>query len=422
MYRFLFLCFSLLLAFVHTAHAGVQLTFACGSVGTERTLCEEAAVAWGKQTGNTVTVLATPANVTDRLALYQQNLSAGSADIDVYQIDLIWAGMLAGHFLDLSPWFPKTELDKHFAAAVTNNTVYGRLVAAPWYMDGAVLYYRRDLLEKYKQPVPTTYSELSSTAYTIQNAERKTGKADMWGYVFQGRAYEGLTCDALEWLEAFGGGGVVNPQGRITVNNKNAARALRQAASWIGTISPRGTLNYTEEEARGVFQSGRAVFMRNWFYAYALMQNPESSVRGKIGIVVLPSGAPGGRHAATLGGHHLAVSKYSKHPEQAVAFVRYLTSYTEQKRRAVVGDFRPTIKALYTDAELLKANPTLGLSQQVFDQAVVRPSSPTGLKYNQVSTLFWNAVHDVLSGRAEPEPVLADLERSLTRISRGGSW
>lgn len=180
-------------------------------------------------------------------------------------------------------------------------------------------------------------------------------------------------------------------------------------------------LTYAEEEARGVFQTGDAVFMRNWPYAWPLANAADSPVRGRVGVAVLPK-AEGGRHAAGLGGEMLAVSRYSTHADAAVELVRYLTSAAEQKRRAIKGGFNPTLAPLYEDAEVLAANPFFGALREVFLAAVARPSDVTGARYNQVSAAFWNAVHSVLSGEAEARAALAGLERRLVRIRRGERW
>src|SRR5205823_8890548 len=156
---------------------------------------------------------------------------------------------------------------------------------------------------------------------------------------------------------------------------------------WVGTLSPEGVLNYGEEDARGVFQSGNAVFMRNWPYAWALANAQDSPVKGKVGIAVLPQGSDNGaRPAAALGGQQLAVSKYSAHPKEAADLVRYLTSADEQKRRALKGSFNPTRKSLYNDADLLKANPFFKDFAGVVAHAVARPATVTGTKYNHVAS------------------------------------
>jgi trehalose/maltose transport system substrate-binding protein len=398
------------------------ISISCGAVGLELQLCQQGATAWAEQTGNQVNVISTPNSATERLALYQQILAANSADIDVFQVDVIWPGILANHFIDLAEHVDQEMVDQHFEAIVQNNTVDDRLVAMPWFTDAGILYYRTDLLDKYGKEPPTTWQELTETAREIQAGERAEGNNRMLGFVFQAKAYEGLTCDALEWIDSFGGGTIVDEEGAITINNEYAAAALELAASWIGDIAPEGVLNYAEEESRGVFQSGNAVFMRNWPYAWALAQAEDSPIRGKVGVTALPKGGPDGRHAAGLGGWQLAVSNYSEHPEIAADLVRHLTGWDEQKRRAIVGAFNPTIAELYEDEEVLEANPFFADLLDTFENAVARPSGVTGQRYSQVSAEFYNAVHSVLSGEADAASVLADLEARLERLSRGGRW
>jgi trehalose/maltose transport system substrate-binding protein len=416
---------AVLATLIGGASAGAQaatISISCGAVGLELQLCQQGANAWAKKTGNQVKVISTPNSSTERLALYQQMLAANSSDIDVYQIDVIWPGILANHFIDLSKYIDKAEIDQNFKAIVENNTVNGALVAMPWFTDAGVLYYRKDLLDKYGKKPPVTWQELTETAKAIVDAEHAAGNAKLQGFVFQAKAYEGLTCDALEWVASFGGGTIVAPDGKITINNPKAAAALDLAASWIGKIAPEGVLNYAEEESRGVFQSGNAVFMRNWPYAWALGNAPDSEVKGKIGVTVLPMGGTDGKHAATLGGWQLAVSKYSKNPKIAADLVAYLTSYNEQKRRAIKGSYNPTIAKLYKDPEVLAASPFFGDLYETFTHAIARPSRVTGAKYNQVSSEFFNAVHAVLSGNTNAAASLRALERRLDRLSRGGRW
>ena len=401
-----------------TSATGAELSIACGALGVELELCAEAVAEWEARTGHSVEVVSTPNSATERLALYQQLLAAGAADIDVFFVDVVWPGILGDHFIDLAPYAQGREA-AHFPAIVANNTVDGELKAMPWYTDAGILYYRADLLEKHGKAVPQSWDELSETAAAIQEAERTEGHDGLWGYVFQARPYEGLTCNALEWVFSHGGGTIVDDSGEITIDNAEAAAALTEAASWIGTVAPPGVLNYTEEEARGVFQSGNAVFMRNWPYAWALAQSEDSPVRGLVGVAPLPSG-PGGTPTGTLGGWNLAVSKYSDVPEVAADLVMFLTSPEEQKRRAIVAAYNPTIPALYEDPEVLAAVPFLGELYGTIANAVARPSRVTGDDYNRVSAAFWGAVHDVLSGEGEAEAALAALARELASIRRRG--
>lgn len=404
------------------AATAAELTISCGSNGLERQICQSGIDAWSKKTGVPVKVFSSPNDSNDRLALYQQLLGAKSADIDIYQIDVVWPGILAKHLVNFETHLGAKEVSEHIKGAIANNRVDKRLVALPWFTDGGVLYYRSDLLKKYGLAVPATWEELGTVAKAIMDKERTSGTADMWGYVYQGRAYEGLTCNALEWVSSFGGGSIVEPDGKVSINNPKALKALELLASWTGSIVPPGALSYSEEEARGAFQTGKAVFMRNWPYAWALLNSDGSAVKGKVGMAPLPSGEKKGPRAATLGGWSLAVSAYSKAPKEAVDLVRYLTSAEEQKRRAIEGSFNPTRFALYDDKEVLAKNPHLKDLKAVFLNAVPRPAGKTGAKYNRVSADFWNAVHQTISGTEKAGPSLKKLEEKLAGYSNGGNW
>jgi trehalose/maltose transport system substrate-binding protein len=393
------------------------VTISCGSVGQDFEFCKKYTSEWSKKTGHEVKLFTIPNSTTDILALFRQMFAAKSTDLDVINVDVVWPGVIKDHLLDLKKYSKGIEKE-HFPAIVANNTVDGKLLAMPWFTDAGLLFYRKDLVAKYGAQAPTTWDELAATAKKIQDGERAAGNKDFQGFVFQAKAYEGLTCDAVEWVHSFGGGNIVNDKGDITINNPNAVLALKTAASWIGTIAPQGVLNYAEEEARGVFQNGNAAFMRNWPYAWSLGNGADSKVKDKIGVAPLPKGGANGQNAATLGGWQLAVSKYSKHPDAAADLVMYMTSPEVQKERAIKGSYNPTIAALYKDKAVLEANPFFGSLYDVFVSAVPRPATATGLKYPEVSAAFWNATHDVLSGKATAEDSLKRLEGKLKQVKR----
>ncbi len=373
-----------------------------------------------KTSGDTVNIVPMPSSTTDQFGQYKLWLAAGSSDVDVYQTDVIWAPQLADQFTDLTD-AAKGVIGDFFPSIVESQTSNGKLVAVPFFTDAPALYYRKDLLEKYNLPVPKTWTEMATEAKTIQDGERAAGNADFWGYVFQGNAYEGLTCDALEWVKSYGGGQIVEPDGTISINNEKAAAAIDEAKSWVNTISPPGVLSYGEEESRGVWQLGNAAFMRNWPYAYALGNAADSPIKGKFDVSTLPVGAEGDKPASTLGGWNLAVSKYSKNQDAAIKLVLYLTSADVQKKRAIDLSALPTRVALYDDADIAAAQPIIPNWKSVFQNAVPRPSAPTKAKYNEVSNLFWSAVHDTLSGNGSAADNLEVLEGKLTDL-KGASW
>jgi trehalose/maltose transport system substrate-binding protein len=397
-----------------TAASGwaAEVTVVSGSVGAAVENFKALVAPWEQATGNTVTLVPMPASTTDQFGQYRLWLAAGNGDIDLYQTDVIWAPQLADHFVDLTE-AAKDLIPQHFPSIIESQTVDGKLVAIPIFTDAPALYYRKDLLDKYGVAVPKTWAELTTAAQTIQDGERAEGKGDFWGFVWQGNAYEGLTCDALEWIKSHGGGQIVEPDGTISVNNEKAVAALEQAKAWVGTISPEGVLSYQEEEARGVWQTGNAAFMRNWPYAYGLGNGDDSAVKGLFDVTTLPTGGDNPTSAATLGGWNIAVSKYGDQQEAAISLALYLGGPEAQKQRALNESNLPTIVALYDDPDIAAQVPIIPRWKDVFLQAVPRPSAPTRTDYNEVSTLFFTAVHSVLSGTTDAATALEELEADL---------
>jgi trehalose/maltose transport system substrate-binding protein len=393
--------------FTQPAQAKVEIAISCSSLGIEMALCRDGAQAWAQKTGNEVKLVSTPADAQERLALYQSLLASKSDKVDVFQIDVVWPGILARQFLDLNQFIEPGKLDGYFQTLIANNTVDGQLVAVPWFVDAGMLYYRKDLLEKYELKVPETWAELEQAAKTVMQGEQ-----GIQGYVFQGKAYEGLVCNALEWITSNGGGMLLDNGGQATFNNPQATAAIDRAKTWIGTITPQGVLGYDEEQARGAFQSGKAVFMRNWPYAWALVNAGDSPIKDKVGVAPLPKGdGDKAVHTGTLGGQGLAVSKYSAHPKEAVDLVLYLAGAEEEKRRAVKGAFNPSLKNVYNESEL-KDDAFFSTFRKIIESIATRPSTVAGKSYNQFSSQFVRAVHATLQGQSTATDNFANIRTS----------
>ncbi len=400
--------------------AGVTIHFAGDSdVGEGGRWTKALAQEWAQKTGNTVDYISRPNDASATLQLFQQYWAAKSGDVDVYMVDVIWPGIAAPHAVDLKKYFKEDELKEHFPRIVENNTVKGKLVAMPFFTDAGVLYYRTDLLEKYgyKEP-PKTWEELAEMAKKIQDGERQAGHPDFQGFVFEGKASESVTCNAIEWIYSYGGGTIIDPDKKVTINNPNAIKALEAAKAWVGTICPQGVVSYGEEEARNIWQAGNAAFMRNWPYAYALGQDPKSVISGKFAATVVPKGGADGKNAACLGGWNLMVSAYSKNPEVAADLVRYLTSTAAQKKRAIELSQLPTRPEVYKDQDVLAKNPWFANAVEILNNAIARPSTVTGADYNQVSTIFFQSVNKVLTGGEAAPQAVSDVERVAKRIVR----
>jgi len=369
-----------------------------------------------RETGIRVSLLPSPDSARQRLVLWRELLGTGASGPDVYGIDVIWPGMLAEYFVDLKPYFAN-EVSLQFPAMAAAYTVDKKLVAIAYRADIGLLYYRTDLLRRYgyRDP-PRTWDELETVAARIQAGERAQGKKQFWGFVWQGAADEGLTCDALEWQAAEGGGRIIEEDRAISVNNPQAIKAWQRAARWVGSISPPGVVGYREWDSLNVWVAGDAAFMRHWPSASFDSQAVGSAIRNKFDTALLPGGKAG--RVGTFGGWGLAVSRSSAHPHQALELVRYLTRRDVQMKRSRELSQPPTLPELYNVPEVLEPNPRFDLLSQAFQTGMVsRPSNVTAKKYQDVSDAYIQAVHSVLTGKKSAPEATAALEDELVRIT-----
>jgi trehalose/maltose transport system substrate-binding protein len=369
-----------------------------------------------RETGIRVSLLPSPDSARQRLVLWRELLETGASGPDVYGIDVIWPGMFSEYFLDLKPYFAN-EVSLQFPAMAAGYVVDNKLVAMAYRADIGLLYYRTDLLRQYgyREP-PKTWDELEIMAARIQAGERAKGKKQFWGFVWQGAADEGLTCDALEWQAAEGGGQIIEEDKTISVNNPQAIRAWQRAARWVGSISPPSVVGYREWDSLNVWIAGDAAFMRHWPSAYFDSQTAGSAIRNKFDTALLPGGQAG--RVGTLGGWGLAVSKFSPHPREALELVRYLIRRDVQVQRSRVLSLPPTLSELYDLPELREPNPRFDILNQAFRTGMVlRPSNVTGKKYQEVTDAYIQAVHSVLTGQKSAPQAAAALENELVRTT-----
>ncbi|MFK8033370.1 MAG: ABC transporter substrate-binding protein [Hyphomicrobiales bacterium] len=404
---------------VSTSVQAAELSIVTGSEGRELQNLRASLDLFESNTDHTVKIVPLPRYTTDRFERYSLWLTAQNEEIDLYLTEATWAPQLADHMLDLAE--AATEIvEEYFPQAIASQTVDGRLVAMPLSADAPALFYRKDLLEKHVEAVPSTWSEMAETARIIQDAERLEGNKEMVGFVFQGALGEDLTSNALEWIKSHGGGQIVESDGTISINNTKAAAALKVVGSWIGFISPQAVLGYSEEDARSVWQAGNSIFFRGWSREFDLGNSGQSLIKDKFEVTTLPVGEGGITSAATLGGTSIAVSRYTKSPDEAKELAMFLSSNEIQKQRAIALGYLPSIASLYNNVQVTSARPIVPRWKEMFRNVVPRPAAATRKNYDIVSQEFWTAVHETLSFNGSAEENVTILERRLKRLKASG--
>jgi multiple sugar transport system substrate-binding protein len=386
--------------------AGTVITFPGSAVGAEAEVLRRQLDRFMREHPDVrVIQRETPDAADQRHQLYVQWLNAGASDPDILQLDVIWTPEFAaaGWILPLDRFGP--PVDEFFPAAIRANRWDGRLFALPWFVDVGMLYWRTDLLDG----PPATLEELAGDATAVRRAV-----GIPFGFVWQGARYEGLVTVFLEHLGGFGGR-IMDEAGRVVVDSDAGVRALTFMRDQVlnGNV-PEAALTWQEEQTRFAFQNGRALYMRNWPYAYPLMQDSaESRVAGKFAVAPLPA-SEGGVPTAALGGSQLAINANTEYPQAAYAVIEFLTRPEQMLERAqVVGQY-PTRPALYGEAaleEALRVPPTQVL--RVIEHATPRPVTPV---YTQLSELLQVRLHRALTGQQEPAEALAAAAREMRAL------
>jgi multiple sugar transport system substrate-binding protein len=350
-----------------------------------------------------------PTSTDTRETMYTTSFLAGQATYDMVLMDITWVPKFArqGWLVPLDDWFGKEEQNEFLPGDIQGSIFNGKIYRVPLQTDAGILYYRKDLLEEKGYKPPQTWDEFVKIAGELQDPPK------LWGFVFQGKQYEGLVCNFLEILWSFGGD-VFDEKGNLVLNSPQGVEALKFMYDLIHNykITPPGVTTYEEEESRHVFQEGYAVFCRNWPYLWSLAQKEDSPVKGKVGIIPLPH-KEGMKSSACLGGWGFGISKFSRNKVTCIEFIKYITGYQSQKKLHFKSGTVPTRKALFEDKDILGVNPFYSDLYQVMLLAKPRPVHPD---YAQVSDILRRFIHKALLGEIPPESALEKAESEIKRV------
>jgi len=351
-----------------------------------------------KAQGLSVRILEFPASADAQRQQFVQRQEAKDAECDVFRSDVIWTAEFAsqGWLYDMTPYVNRIK-SRLLTPALETATYDGRVWGVPSYTNAALLYYRKD---KVASP-PQTWQELYKQA---------AGKG---GIVFQGAAYEGLTCDWLELAFAAGGSVLSKDGAKATIDSPQNVAATKLMADAVKQgAAPRGVATYMEPESLAAWQTGRPAFMRNWPYAYGLSQDT-AKLKGKFAVAPLPAFEGAGR-ASILGGGNSVISRFSRNPGGALAVVDFLASQDWQTTLTAEFSQMSPFKATYDQPAVKKAIPFAEEIRKAIEQARARPVSPV---YPQISQAIYDNVNDAIAGRRTPEAAMkraqAQIEQAL---------
>jgi multiple sugar transport system substrate-binding protein len=363
-----------------------------------------------KNPGIRINIIEGP-NATNLLEdLYTSAFILGDSPYDLINMDVIWTPKFAaaGWLLDLTDKVTESELTAFSPKDVEGGRYKGRLYRIPMRSDVGMLYYREDLLKQAGFNPPETFTDLIKISQALKQQDKIN-----WGYIWQGRQYEGLAAMFVEILQGFGGFWVNPNTLEVGLDRAETLKAIAFLKETIATgISPPGVTTYQEEETRRIFQSGQAVFLRSWPYVWPLANEKDSPIRGKIAIKPMVS-APGENSGACLGGWGLGISKTTKHPQEAWKAIQYFTSEAAQRRFILQAGFVPSRRSLFTDPQIVATYPHYPQLLEVVEQAVLRPPIA---QYAQTSDILQRYLSAALTNRMTPEAAMKAAAQETRRL------
>ena len=343
-------------------------------------------------------------------------LNAKDSAIDIFLIDIVnpaqyfSAGWLEP--LDAHLGAPAAVLKPYLPVYLTSNVVKGKLAAMPGFADAMFMYYRKDLLDKYKIAEPRTWDELGAAAQKVQKGE---GDANLQGLSIQGAPIEGAVCTFL--LPYWSQGKEFNDAaGKMTLDKAAAAKGLQQ---WLSLVD-QGVIKKNVAEVKTAdtvneFKAGQVLFAINWSWAWdRFKDDADSKVKGKVGVMPLPAMA-GGKSATCIGGWQWAVSAFSKSKAEAAKLVKFMAGRDTSKFLAAEGALLPTYADVYLDAEVLKEVPWFKDAAAVVGFGRSRPMSE---RYGEVSDAVRTSTSAVLARTKKPDEGVAEIESRLSRVMR----
>jgi multiple sugar transport system substrate-binding protein len=350
-----------------------------------------------------------PDNADQQRQQMIQNTQIKNPKMATLSMDVVWtAEFAAKQYVEALPpeQFPT---DSFVKATVDSATYFGKLYGYPSTSDGGLLYYRKDLLDKYQLQPPTSFDEMKAACDKIQAGEKDS---KLGCYAGQYNKYEGLTVNFDEAVHG-AGGVIVGEDGKPNVATPEATKGLSTLVDWFkdGHI-PKAAITWQEENGRTAFQHGELIFHRNWGYVYNRAQSDkDSEIKGKFDVAPLPGiTGPG---VSSLGGHNYAIAKYAENKGTATDWLKFVSSPEAQKSNTLATSNSPAVESVYSDPDVLKKFPFMPTQLKSIQTAKPRPKA---VEYGDVTLAIQDAAYGALQGQTAPDAALQQLQAKLQTL------
>ena len=312
-------------------------------------------------------------------------------------------------------------------------SVDGKLYAAPFYGESAMIMYRKDLFEKAGLTMPD-----SPTWEFIGDAARKITdrSADINGICLRGKAGWGENMAFLTALDNSFGGRWFDENWQPQFDQPEWKTSLQFYVDMMKDAGPQGASSNGFNENLTLFQQGKCGMWIDATVAASFVSNPkDSTVADKVGYAIFPD-TGNGNHGHWLWSWNLAVPASSTKAEAAQKFIAWATSkgYTElvASKEGWANVPPGTRTSLYKNAEYEKAAPFAAPTLAAMDAAditkpSVKPVPYTGgqfvaiPEFQGLGTTVGQLFSAVLAGQSSVEDALAQAQTTAVReMTRAG--
>lgn len=223
----------------------------------------------------------------------------------------------AGLLEDLTPYIKQ---DDYFNKALSGFTFNGKIYAIPRDISDMVIYYNKDMFRKNKLPFPKndwTMKDFFEIATKLSKDTDNDGKNDVWGISFE--------TDPIFYLPYLmsNGSGILSDDGeKIIINEPSAVEILQNYADMANkyNIAPKKSQSASLTMAQLFLQQKLAMHLSGRW----LVPKYRQEAKFDWDVVEFPNGNSGS--VVNIDSSGYALSKSSKHKQEAIKFIKFLSS------------------------------------------------------------------------------------------------
>ncbi len=276
----------------------------------------------------------------------------------------------------------------------------GHLYGMPWLIDNRVFVYNAKMLKDagYSTP-PETWSELETIAAAMKL------KGMPYPVMFPWAQHEGEFDDFAAVLASFGGQLFDNGYTKVLFNGPEGVAAL---STWTELHRKYNVVNPDALASKSfavstTLSQGKAAFGTTWSLLRGMFDDPtKSKVVGQLHVMLYP-GAKAGMTGSYDGSESLGIAADSRHADAAWRYIQFLTSKDVERPVFVKEKILPIWNSLYTDPELVKADPDMPTILAQRKHIILRPGV---VWYNEFSQIMQAALLQAVTGKKTPKQAL----------------